>query len=107
MAKQPRLSMIGHRIARAEIRRIVPPPKQADPYYLSDTHRAWVALVRRKAGYRCEKCGCQDPPLYADHVIELRDGGSPTDPFNGQLLCSRCHTIKTNRERAKRMNRRA
>jgi hypothetical protein len=33
--------------------------------------------------------------VYADHIVELRDGGSLTDPSNGQCLCRSHHEIKT------------
>jgi hypothetical protein len=38
-------------------------------------------------------------------VVELRDGGSPTDPTNGVALCGACHSRKTARARAERMAR--
>ena len=33
--------------------------------------------------------------LFADHIVELRDGGNPFELANGQALCGSCHTIKT------------
>ena len=40
--------------------------------------------------------------MFADHITEIRDGGDPFDPANGQCLCGRCHTLKTNAARAAR-----
>jgi 5-methylcytosine-specific restriction enzyme A len=40
--------------------------------------------------------------MFADHVVELRDGGSPFDLANGRCLCGAHHTRKTNEARAKR-----
>jgi hypothetical protein len=41
--------------------------------------------------------------MFADHIKERRDGGDPTDPNNGMCLCGSHHTIKTQRERARRL----
>ncbi len=82
-----------------------PPEKEADPHYLRPEHRAWREEVLRRAGWRCQHPGCgrADCRLFADHIIELRDGGDPLDPANGQALCGSHHTLKTAAERAKRM----
>ncbi|MFO0467598.1 MAG: HNH endonuclease, partial [bacterium] len=50
----------------------------------------------------CAACGALDRRLVADHRVEIRDGGSRTDPANGQALCSPCHAKKTAAERARR-----
>lgn len=44
--------------------------------------------------------------LFADHIVELKDGGAPFDVANGQALCGAHHTLKTAAERQKRMMRR-
>lgn len=95
---------IGQRVASAARSRVAPQPKTVDPHYLTPEHAAWRAAVLRRAGYRCEglACGAKGVKLYADHVVELRDGGSKTDPANGQALCARCHARKTARARAQR-----
>jgi hypothetical protein len=41
--------------------------------------------------------------MFADHIKERQDGGDPFDPANGQCLCGAHHTLKTGRERARRM----
>ena len=80
------------------------PSKVKDPVYNSPESQVWRAAVNRRAGYRCEyvdhhghRCSKTSPEhrLYADHIRELRDGGSLTDPSNGQALCASHHTDKT------------
>jgi hypothetical protein len=41
--------------------------------------------------------------LYADHIVEIQDGGAILDPANGQMLCAKHHKIKTDAARAKRL----
>jgi signal transduction histidine kinase len=41
--------------------------------------------------------------MYADHIIELRDGGQPFDLNNGQCLCASHHELKTMQARARRL----
>lgn len=99
-----RLSTLRPRVAVLDTRAAKPAPKQVDPYYLSAEHKAWRAAVLRRARYACEKCGRagHDVRLFADHIVEIRDGGAATDPANGQCLCGACHTRKTTAERAAR-----
>ena len=74
--------------------------KQPDPHYNTPEHRAWSTAVKERAGWRCEDCGATGVKLYADHVVELKDGG---DPFGqGHALCASCHGRKTADERARR-----
>ena len=80
------------------------PPKTADLWYLTPEHRAWAKAVVDRAG-RCEDCGRTGTRLFADHVVEIKDGGSKTDLRNGQALCGRCHSRKTVAARAARMGR--
>jgi uncharacterized protein YfaQ (DUF2300 family) len=49
-----------------------------------------------------QPCGRKEPRMFADHVVEIRDGGAPFDTANGQCLCGSHHTLKTNAERDKR-----
>ncbi|EHM01411.1 HNH endonuclease domain protein [Acetobacteraceae bacterium AT-5844] len=99
-----RLSFMPSRIQAMDLRTAQPAPKQADPHYLTPEHRAWSAAVIRRAGGVCQGSGCgrTGVRLFADHVIELRDGGAPFDPANGQALCGACHTRKTAEERRRR-----
>ena len=99
------LRMLSSRIARHDTRTALPPPKQPDPYYGSAEHRAWRAAVLARAGHACQGCGHRGARLYADHIVELRDGGAALDVTNGQALCGACHTTKTIAARAARMAR--
>jgi len=54
-------------------------------------------------GKRCTKSAPQHHRLFADHVKERRDDGDPIDPSNGMCLCGSHHTIKAQRECAKRL----
>jgi len=86
-------------------------PKTADRELLTPEHKAWRAAVMRRAGYRCEvfesgrRCERSAPRhrLFADHIVERRDGGAALDPANGQCLCGKHHTLKTMAARAKRL----
>jgi hypothetical protein len=40
--------------------------------------------------------------MFADHRIEIKDGGHPFDLNNGQCLCSTHHELKTMAARAAR-----
>ena len=73
-----------------------------DSYYNSKEHRAWRTLIITRANGMCQwpSCNAREQRMFADHIIEIRDGGSRTDPLNGQCLCAKHHAIKT--ERAKR-----
>ena len=59
--------------------------------------KAWKT-ARRFALYRdegwCVICK-EKPAVLVDHIIEIKDGGSPYDPENLQSLCARCHAKKT------------
>jgi len=74
-----------------------------DPIYNTPAYAAWRAEVIDRAGRRCEaiedgiRCGKGSPEhrVYADHINELRDGGAPFDPSNGQCLCAVHHERKT------------
>lgn len=93
-----------------DTRTVRPPPQKADDELLTAAHRAWAKAVKERAGWRCEavdkgqRCQVSAPSrLFADHIIERRDGGDLTDLANGQCLCGKHHTAKTAAARAKRM----
>ena len=87
-------------------------PKRADPLYLTQQYAIWRQAVAARAGYRCQavdngrRCrkAMPDHRLFADHVVELQDGGAAFDPANGQCLCGAHHTVKTMAARAKRLS---
>lgn len=106
-----RLKLIGPTVSPMRSRSVSVPAKTADPFYQSSEYRIWRETVIIRAGRRCEwiegglRCERSEPKhrLFADHIRERRDGGDPLDPANGQCLCGRHHTLKTQRERAARL----
>lgn len=97
MAGRAKLLTLVPRVEAKDLRRVPPPPKQAAAAYGTPEHQAWRAEVMRRARGRCQTQGCgrSGVRLFADHIIELRDGGAALDPTNGQALCGACHTRKT------------
>jgi hypothetical protein len=100
----PKLRQLPSLLDYGDTRTVRLPPKVKDPVYSSPEFRAWRNIIIAGAGYRCEavdpyghRCIRATPPyrMYADHVTELRDGGSLLDPANGQCLCRSHHEIKT------------
>jgi 5-methylcytosine-specific restriction enzyme A len=87
--------------------------KEVEPFYKSLDYQRWREIVIAKAGYRCEaliegigwRCTKAEPQhrMFADHVIELQDGGAPFDPANGRCLCGSHHSFKTAQARASRL----
>ena len=105
------LKSIGPKVQITDTSPVRLPPKTAESHYVSVEHRAWRSAVMKRAGWRCEhtnghgiRCEKAYPGhrLYADHIVELKDGGAKLDPSNGMVLCSEHHTIKTNEARAER-----
>ena len=95
-----------------DTRTVAVKPKQVDAHYLSPEHKAWRKAVIDRAGARCEAIGedgkrCRKAApghrMFADHIVEKRDGGDLLDPANGQCLCGSHHSFKTARARAQRM----
>jgi hypothetical protein len=95
-------------LPRADVRCARPPEKTADPWYWTPEHRAWREFVIARAGGVCERPGCgrREPRMFADHVVELKDGGAALDPANGECLCGSHHSLKTAAARAARLERR-
>lgn len=108
-----KVSMLGGRVATLDTRRVQPPPKVADAHYLSAEHQAWRDAVIERAGGQCEwlvngqRCARKAPThrMFADHKVEIQDGGAKLDLDNGQCLCGAHHTVKTNMARVARMSR--
>jgi hypothetical protein len=107
-----RLRSLRPILRTTETRTIPPPPKIKDPVYDTPQFRVWRAHVVQRAGARCEaldayglRCTRAYPEyrMYADHVKELRDGGSLLDLNNGQCLCRSHHEYKTIKERIRRL----
>lgn len=104
-----RLTTIGSRLATLDTRTSRPPPKTAEADLLTPEHKAWRQEVLKRAGWKCQAPGCTahgrrgGVRLYADHIVERRDGGDPLDTRNGQALCPSHHQKKTAAARARRM----
>jgi hypothetical protein len=79
-------------------------PKVADDFYLSSDFKAWSRAVKDRAGWKCQAPGCSRAGvrMFADHIVEVKDGGARLDVKNGQCLCGSCHSLKTAAERASR-----
>ena len=105
-----RLRALAPRLATLDTRKVRMPEKTADPIYHTAEYQAWREEVIARAGRRCEevvngkRCWKAEPHnrMFADHVIELRDGGAPFDPSNGRCLCGAHHTLKTIKAREAR-----
>lgn len=104
------LPIANTRLASVGGRRVAPPPKQAQSLYHSAPYRIWREAVIARAGRRCEaetdgiRCHKAEPRhrMFADHKIEVRDGGDLFDVSNGQCLCGAHHTAKTMQAKAAR-----
>jgi 5-methylcytosine-specific restriction enzyme A len=92
------VKMLKPRVGLLDVRSAKPPAKEREAFYISRAYVQWREAVIAHAGGRCQwpGCGTNAGRLYADHVIERRDGGADLDPSNGQCLCHRHHTLKTN-----------
>ena len=108
----PKLRSLPALVRTLDTRIVKPPPsrptfgqrfKTRDPFYATPEFRAWRAKVIARAGGRCEvvtygyRCTKAQPAhrMFADHIVEIKDGGAPLDPNNGQCLCGPHHLIKT------------
>lgn len=99
----PRLKSLAPMVRPARTGVLKPEPKIKLAFYDSPAFRAWRAQVVARAGNRCEaiedghRCSKAHPQhrMYADHRVELKDGGKPLDLANGQCLCASHHERKT------------
>jgi len=106
-----KLRSLGPRFRPFAHHAVTPEPKYRDPLYVSPDYLRWRNLVLTRAGARCEamtgkvRCAKAMPThrMFADHIHEVKDGGDPFDPLNGQCLCGAHHTLKTTAARARRM----
>lgn len=110
MKRRPKIPMLRPRLVAIDTRIAPPAPKTVDPIYSTARYRRWRQAVIERAGGRCQDPTCKDPTrvgmtLFADHIIELRDGGQPFDLANGMARCGSCHTSKTGRARGERARR--
>lgn len=103
--KLARLRSIAPMVRTLDISAARVPPHKADAELTTPEHRAWRQAVLERARFCCEKCGRFSCRLFADHIIERKDGGALYDPANGQCLCGSCHKLKTDLARAERFAR--
>jgi len=94
--------MLAPRLATVSTAIAAPPPKLAEPFYVSAPWKALMSAIRRERGDRCQDCGRSGVRIFGDHIVELKDGGAKLDPRNIFLRCGSCHSKKTAVERAKR-----
>ena len=76
----------------SEERSASPRPTNARPW------REIQAAVKHRDQYQCVRCGSRRN-LEVDHVVELHEGGDPTDMANLQVLCRGCNRAKHNDKR--------
>lgn len=97
------VKMAKPRLATVKTHRIAVPPKAVLPFYQTPEYLAWREAVIARAGRRCEavddgkRCWKAEPHnrMFADHKVEVKDGGARLDVANGQCLCGAHHTAKT------------
>jgi 5-methylcytosine-specific restriction enzyme A len=102
-SRMTKLRTLAPLIRAVNTRTVNRPQKQKDAIYDTPAFRVWRTQVVLRAGNRCEyvkdgrRCSKAHPAhrMYADHVVELRDGGHPFDLRNGQCLCAVHHEKKT------------
>ena len=99
------MRMLKPALRTMDTRTCKPTPKTVDAELGTRDWKSMRERVIREAGGKCEHPGCgrAEPRMYADHIVERRDGGAVFDRANLQCLCAKHHTLKTNAERAKRM----
>lgn len=82
-------------------------PKVTVDHYKTPEHKAWAAAVIKRAGFRCEAAGCSrsapEHRMFADHIVEIKDGGDRLALSNGQCLCGQHHSEKTARAKRERL----
>lgn len=102
---RPKLQTLPSRIATLDTRSAKPPAKTVDPFLHTPVYQRWRDAVIQRAGGKCEYPGCtrKERRMFADHIVECADDPNRwTDLSNGQCLCGKHHTIKTNKTRAER-----
>lgn len=95
------------RLKPFDTRKVKPPAKQAESFYVATQWKQLMAQIIKERGRRCEDPSCKTPHgpwgrVYGDHIVEIKDGGAPLDKANIMLRCSPCHGVKTVGERFKR-----
>ena len=95
-----------------DVRSANPAPKYVDPFYQSAEWTAFQSAVVAERGRVCEDPACDGRThrpgmrVFADHIVERKDGGAPFDRRNIMLRCGASHSRKTALARAKRTTQR-
>lgn len=103
------VKQLGPEVKRLDTKIAAAPSKRVDPFYATTAWRALVAAIVAKRGRVCEDPHCDGRThragmrVFADHVVELRDGGAALDEANILLRCGASHSLKTARERTRRV----
>jgi 5-methylcytosine-specific restriction enzyme A len=109
----PKLHTLRPLLRTTNTATVVLPPKVKDEVYTTRAFKEWRLQVMTRAGWQCQaidqhghRCSRATPEhkLFADHITELRDGGSLLDLNNGQALCKQHHEIKTAAARTRRLS---
>jgi 5-methylcytosine-specific restriction endonuclease McrA len=105
-ATRPRIRQQPPRISTESTRITKRRDKQTLPFYRTQRWKDFVAMLIRKRGRQCQNRHCQRSGvmtrIFADHIVEIRDGGELFDETNIQLLCGSCHSKKTLQVRGER-----
>lgn len=99
----PKLRLLPPLVRTTNTSTVPLPPKVKAVEYTTPQYRAWRSVVVARAGARCEavdhgyRCSKAYPEhrMYADHIVEIKDGGAVHDVSNGQCLCRSHHELKT------------
>lgn len=98
-----RLRTLGGTVRSLDMRSARPAPKTKEEFYRSAEFMAWRTAVIKRDGGKCRQCGTSSGRLVADHIREIRDGGSRLAPENGQCLCLPCHNAKSAKAKSERL----
>lgn len=103
-----KLGALAPRLGAFDSRRVRPDRKRASSIYYTREWRELVGRLISERGRQCQLCGRtrdndgKPVRIFADHIVELEDGGEPFEESNLQLLDGACHTRKTAEARARR-----
>ena len=103
---------LGPLVRVLDTRSVASAVKRTDPFYSTPEWRDLQSQIIAERGRVCEDPSCDGRThkpgmrVFADHIVELKDGGAPLDRRNIMLRCGASHTRKTIAVRGERLNRR-
>lgn len=71
--------MLGARVRAADTSIARPPPKAAEPFYLSPEWRALRLRVLARDRFRCAAPGCARRACVVDHIVSRKAGGADAE----------------------------